>query len=146
MRLSIVLGLMALSACNYATAPAAKPQDALTTTSAPASELSSPVDSLVNRAWRLSASATELAQPGRIRIFLSDGVYLQGACWEPFRLSTWKTTGPDSISWNEDGIEIPATISVADDAVIITMQLQNEARSERLSRMEAPFVCPDFPK
>ncbi len=142
----LLLALIALVGCDNVNTPEN------TTATVPVSNLpqvthsSAIIDKIVNRAWKLSATATELAQPGRIRIFLENGVLLQGSCWEPFRLSNWKPTGPDSFAWNEDGIEITATVALADPAAILTMQLPNEARSERLVPMDAPFVCPDYPK
>ncbi len=138
--------LIALAGCDGAKAPDATEATAPASNSPQAVQSSAIIERLVNRAWKLSATATELAQPGRIRIFLENGVFLQGSCWEPFRLSNWKATGPNSFSWNEDGIEITATVALADPAAIVTMQLPTEARSERLVPMEAPFVCPDYPK
>ena len=99
--------------------------------------------SFTNRVWTQTGS--EL--PGVMRIFLSDGTFIQDSCWETHRLSAWQMTSANTISWNEDGVEITADIvSVSSDSLVLNVKLGAEVVEERYTAAGVPFLCPDFPK
>lgn len=100
--------------------------------------------SLANRVWVRSDTDD---RPGVMRIFLSDGTLVQDSCWETHRLSEWRMTSENGLSWNEDGMEIKAQIvSVTADSLVLSIAAGSEALEERYATAEVPYVCPDLPK
>lgn len=95
-----------------------------------------------DRVWVEDAAGT----PGAMRIFLSNGILVEGACWNPYRLSIWRREG-ESIVWNEDGRDISAAVSsTGADGLTLTLDSVGEARTIELAAASAPYVCPDFPR
>jgi hypothetical protein len=99
---------------------------------------------LTNRVW---VRADESGLPGVMRIFLSDGTLVQDSCWETHRLSEWKMTADNAVSWNEDGMDISAEIlAVGADSLTLALKLGSETVEEHYTPAEVPYVCPDMPK
>ena len=123
------------------TAAHARAQD----TSAPPAESSADgddEDELTNRVW-VKAGDDE-ALPGVVKIFLSDGTLVQDSCWETHRLSAWQKSGDNTVSWNEDGMEIKADIvTLSADELVLKIAGMDE---ERYTPAAVPYVCPDTPK
>jgi hypothetical protein len=100
--------------------------------------------SFTNRVW-VKTESGEL--PGVMRIFLSDGTLVQDSCWETHRLSKWTMTGDTGITWNEDGMDIPATIvSVNSTELHLQLELGGGKVDEYYTTATVPYVCPDVPK
>lgn len=101
--------------------------------------------SFTNRVWVKADEDGSL--PGVMKIFLSDGTMVQDSCWETHRLSKWTMTGDHALSWNEDGMDIAATIvSVDSSALHLQLQLGTERVDEHYTSATVPYVCPDMPK
>nr|AIA14503.1 hypothetical protein [uncultured bacterium] len=101
--------------------------------------------SFTNRVWVKADSNDEL--PGVMKIFLSDGTLVQDSCWETHRLSNWTMSGDTDLSWNEDGMDIPATIvSVTSTELHLQLTLGTDTVSERYVAATVPYTCPDMPK
>jgi hypothetical protein len=99
---------------------------------------------LTNRVW---VKEDDGGLPGVMRIFLSDGTLVQDSCWETHRLSEWKMTADNAVSWNEDGMDIAAEIvSVSADSLTLALKLGNDTVEERYTTASVPYVCPDMPK
>jgi hypothetical protein len=97
-----------------------------------------------NRVW-VKTDSGDL--PGVMRIFLSDGTLVQDSCWETHRLSKWTLTGDSGLSWNEDGMDIAASIiSVNSTQMHIQLKLGNDTVDEHYTSATVPYVCPDIPK
>jgi hypothetical protein len=97
-----------------------------------------------NRVW-VKTETGDL--PGVLRIFLSDGTLVQDSCWETHRLSKWTMTGDTELSWNEDGMDIAASIvSVNSGQLHLQRQLGSETVDEYYTTATVPYVCPDMPK
>src|SRR4051812_9943797 len=64
--------------------------------------------SFTNRIWVQAGENNDL--PGVMKIFLSDGTLVSDSCWETHRLSNWTLAGDTDLTWNEDGMDIPAKI------------------------------------
>ncbi|HQZ14100.1 MAG TPA: hypothetical protein PK286_14555 [Devosia sp.] len=100
--------------------------------------------SLINRVW---VKEDEAGLPGVMRIFLSDGTLVQDSCWETHRLSEWKMTADNAVSWNEDGMDISAEIlAVSADSLTLALKLGNDTVEEHYTPAAVPYVCPDMPK
>ena len=100
--------------------------------------------SFANRVW-VKTGSDDL--PGVIRIFLSDGTLVQDSCWETHRLSKWAMTGDADLSWNEDGMDIAASIiSVNSSELHLQLQLGSEKVDEYYTTATVPYVCPDMPR
>jgi len=81
--------------------------------------------------------------PGTMKIFLSDGTLVQDSCWETHRLSPWQFTSDTAVSWNEDGMDIAATIvSLADTELVLKIN----GTDETYAAAPVPYLCPDMPK
>ncbi len=117
-------------------------------TSAPATDSSADSDDgddLTDRVWVKTGDETAL--PGVIRIFLSDGTLVQDSCWETHRLSAWQKTGDNSVSWNEDGMDIKADIvTLTADELVLSLKLIGGDVEEHYTPAAVPYVCPDIPK
>lgn len=99
---------------------------------------------LINRVW---VKADDAGLPGVMRIFLSDGTLVQDSCWETHRLSAWKMTADNAVTWNEDGMDIAAEIvSVSADSLTLALKLGNDTVEEHYTPAAIPYVCPDMPK
>jgi hypothetical protein len=105
----------------------------------------SPRRILTNRVWMRDG---EDGLPGTKLIFLSDGTLVQDSCWETYRLSPWTMTSDTALSWNEDGMEIPAEIvSITGSELVLRLSLVGgESDEQRYSAAAVPFLCPDMPK
>lgn len=100
--------------------------------------------SLTERIW-IRTDRSDL--PGSMRLFLSDGVMLSTSCWETYRLSNWRMTGEDTVSWDEDGVTIPATIVTLDEAnLVLELDLGGDIVTQTYEVAPVPFVCPDMPR
>lgn len=100
--------------------------------------------SFTNRVW-VKTETGDL--PGVMKIFLTDGTLVQDSCWETHRLSDWTMTGDTGLSWNEDGMDIAASIvSVSSTALHLQLQLGNDTVDEHYVAATVPYVCPDMPK
>lgn len=101
--------------------------------------------SFTNRVWVKDDAGSDL--PGVMRIFLSDGTLVQDSCWETHRLSNWSMSGEASLRWDEDGMEIPATIvSVSSTELHLQLQVGNDTVDEHYVAATVPYVCPDIPR
>lgn len=100
--------------------------------------------SFTNRVW-VKTDTGDL--PGVLKIFLSDGTLVQDSCWETHRLSKWTMTGDADLSWNEDGMDIAASIvSVNSSELHLQLQLGGGKVDEYYTSATVPYVCPDVPK
>jgi hypothetical protein len=102
--------------------------------------------SLTEKFWVQSEEDAGL--PGSMVLFLSEGTMLQDSCWETYRLSNWKMTGEDSLSWQEDTMTIEADIVELNEAeLILALHLVgDETVEKRYTASPVPFVCPDMPR
>jgi hypothetical protein len=113
-------------------------------TAAESSAGSEDSDDLTDRVW-VKAGGSEL--PGVIKIFLSDGTLVQDSCWETHRLSAWQKDGDNSVSWNEDGVDIKADIvTLTADELVLSLKLKGGDVEERYAPATVPYACPDIPK
>ena len=100
--------------------------------------------SFTNRVW---VKLDDGDMPGVSRIFLSDGTLVQDSCWETYRLSKWSMTGETELSWNEDGMDIAASIvSVDSSSLHLQLKLGADLLDERYTAATVPYTCPDMPK
>ena len=98
---------------------------------------------LTDRVW----TKTDGDLPGVMRIFLSDGTFVQDSCWETHRLSKWQLTSDTSLSWDEDGMEIAADlVSLTDAELVLNLKLGSSVQEEKYAAATVPFLCPDMPK
>lgn len=98
---------------------------------------------LTNRVWVRQDSDL----PGVMRIFLSDGTMVSDSCWETHRLSPWRMTSDNAITWNEDGMDINAEVkSLSSGELVLDLLLGKDRVEERYAAATVPFVCPDMPK
>jgi hypothetical protein len=110
----------------------------------PDSDASPMKRSLANRVW-VKEETGDL--PGVIRIFLSDGTLVSDSCWETHRLSAWQMTSDSALSWNEDGMDIPAEIvKVTSTELVLRLDLKGGQIEEHYTAAAVPSVCPDMPK
>jgi hypothetical protein len=102
--------------------------------------------SLTEKFWVQSEEDAGL--PGSMVLFLSEGTMLQDSCWETYRLSNWKMTGEDSLSWQEDTMTIEADIVELNEAeLILALHLVgDETVEKRYTAAPVPFLCPDMPR
>lgn len=99
--------------------------------------------SFTNRVWVRESDD----RPGVMRIFLSDGTLVQDSCWETHRLSNWTIVDDTALSWNEDGVDIAASIiSVSSTQLHLQLQLGADRVDEHYTAAAVPFTCPDMPK
>ena len=93
-------------------------------------------------------SEEDAGLPGSMVLFLSEGTMLQDSCWETYRLSNWKMTGEDSLSWQEDTMTIEADIVELNEAeLILALHLVgDETVEKRYTASPVPFLCPDMPR
>lgn len=127
--------------------PAASTEDAATPAADLRAEPASPPaeNALVNRIWIRDTGAGDL--PGAMLVFLDDGTLIQDSCWETYRLSKWARSGDNTVSWNEDGMDIAANVvSVDGDDLTLSLNLTGGAEEQKFEAAEAPFVCPDMPR
>lgn len=101
--------------------------------------------SLTERVWQRTDTPD---LPGSMQLFLSDGTLLSTSCWEGYRLSNWRMTGEDTLSWDEDGITIPATIVEIDEvSLVLDLTLvSGEILTQTFEVAPVPFVCLDMPR
>lgn len=100
--------------------------------------------SFTNRVW---VKLDDAGLPGVSRIFLSDGTLVQDSCWETYRLSKWSMIGDTELSWNEDGMDIAASIvSVNSSSLHLQLKLGADLVDERYTAATVPYTCPDMPK
>lgn len=101
--------------------------------------------SFTNRIWVQADEGNDL--PGVMKIFLSDGTLVSDSCWETHRLSNWTMAGDTDLTWNEDGIDIPAKIvSVTATDLHLQLTLGSDKVDEHYVAATVPYVCPDMPK
>jgi len=101
--------------------------------------------SLTNKVW--IKAGDDAALPGVIKVFLSDGTLVQDSCWETHRLSPWQMTDAKSLTWNEDGTDIDASIAKLDaDELVLSLKLKGGDVEEHYKPAPVPSVCPDMPK
>ena len=101
--------------------------------------------SFTNRIWVQADEGNDL--PGVMKIFLSDGTLVSDSCWETHRLSNWTMAGDTDLTWNEDGIDIPAKIvSVTATDLHLQLTLGSDKVDEHYVAATVPYLCPDMPK
>ncbi len=102
--------------------------------------------SLTEKFWVQSEEDAGL--PGSMLLFLSEGTMLQTSCWETYRLSNWQMVSDDSLSWQEDTVEIAADIVELNEAeLILNLHLVgDETVEKRYTAAPVPFLCPDMPR
>ena len=136
-----IFALLSLWGVGTVTTLPAAAQD----TSAPPAESSADSDDgdeLTDRVW--VKEGDQEALPGVIKIFLSDGTLVQDSCWETHRLSAWQKSGDNTVTWNEDGVDIKADIvTLSADELVLKIAGMAE---ERYTPATVPYVCPDIPK
>ncbi|WP_417309645.1 hypothetical protein [Devosia sp.] len=99
------------------------------------------ISGLTDRVWTKSEDDGVL--PGDMKIFLSDGTLVQDSCWETHRLSNWQAVSDTDLRWNEDGMDVTATIVSLENGELVLAINGDEATYVTAS---VPYVCPDFPK
>ncbi|HET8695935.1 MAG TPA: hypothetical protein VFO94_00530 [Gammaproteobacteria bacterium] len=100
--------------------------------------------SFVDHAW---TRADDAAPRGSLWIFLADGTLLQDSCFETQRLSRWTSAGDGALRWEEDGVEIRATVeTAAEDRLVLRLHLVGGDEERRFERAPVPYVCPDLPR
>lgn len=101
--------------------------------------------SLTDRVWVRADDASDL--PGSMQLFLSDGTLVSDSCWETYRLSSWRMTSDTTLSWTEDGMEIPAEIIELTEAeLVLSLDLVSETIIQHFEPAQVPYVCPDMPR
>lgn len=108
-----------------------------------AQEISPKTDGLVGRAWMEVKPQSGL--PGVMMVFLADGTLLMDSCWETYALRKWTRTGPDAVSWDEDGAKISAKIKLLTQGQL-TLQVKagKDVVEHRYTAGKAPYICPDM--
>ena len=107
-------------------------------------DASSNAPPFTNHAWTL---ADDTAPRGSLWVFLADGTLLQDSCFETYRLSRWSSVGDGRLRWDEDGLEIRATIeNAAADSLVLRLHLVGGDERRRFVRAPVPYVCPDLPR
>jgi hypothetical protein len=87
------------------------------------------------------------SRPGVMKIFLSDGTLVQDSCWETHRFSPWEMTSETTVRWNEDGMDITATIaSLTAQELVLVLDLGADKVEQRFVPAPVPYVCPDVPR
>ena len=108
------------------------------------SEDRSALSGFTDRVW---SRTEESGLPGSMKVFLSDGTLIEDSCWETHRLSPWRIVSETAVSWNEDGIDIDATIvSLTEAELVLRLRLADGAVEERYAAATVPYLCPDIPK
>ena len=138
--------LFALLAMWGVSSPLGAPAMAEEAASAEASAGQTPLKrSFTNRVWVQAEENDDL--PGVMKIFLSDGTLVSDSCWETHRLSNWTMAGDTDLTWNEDGMDIPARIvSVTATDLHLQLTLGSETVDEHYVAATVPYVCPDMPR
>lgn len=100
--------------------------------------------SLTEKIWMRS---DDPGLPGSMVLFLSDGTMLMDSCWETYRINTWQMIDEDNITWDEDGMTIPAEIIELNEAeLILILTLGEETVEQHFEVAPVPYVCPDVPR
>ncbi len=100
--------------------------------------------SLTEKIWMRSDNP---GLPGSMVLFLSEGTMLMDSCWEAYRINTWQMIDEDNITWNEDGMAIPAEIVELNEAeLILSLHLGEETVEQHFEAAPVPYVCPDLPR
>ncbi|WP_417582567.1 hypothetical protein [Pelagibacterium sp.] len=135
-----VLSALALAIALLSAAPALS-QEAEGMTSAPMIGAS-----LTEKFW--VEAEEDAGLPGAMVLFLSEGTMLQVSCWETYRLSSWKMTGDESLSWEEDAMTIEADIVELNEAeLVLALHLVgDEVVEKRYTVSPVPYLCPDMPR
>ncbi len=108
------------------------------------SEDRSALSGFTDRVWSRTEDG---GLPGSMKVFLSDGTLIEDSCWETHRLSPWRIVSETAVSWNEDGIDIDATIvSLTEAELVLRLRLADGAVEERYEAATVPYLCPDIPK
>lgn len=81
--------------------------------------------------------------PGTMKIFLSDGTLVQDSCWETHRLSPWKFTSAEALSWDEDGRPVEAKIVALADCELV---LAINGSEEHYTATPLPYLIVDRPQ
>lgn len=93
-----------------------------------------------DRVWTRSGDSV---LPGTMKIFLSDGTLVQDSCWETHRLSPWRFTAGNDLSWDEDGRPVAASIvTLAGTEMVLAVN----GSEEHYTAAPVPYLCPDMPK
>ena len=116
------------------------------TSSAPAAAApdASLARALTAHAWSTSDPSTP---PGTLLIFTADGTLLMDSCFETYRLCRWSMASDSVVTWQEDGVEIRATVVAADaEQLTLRLALKDGEVEQRLRAATVPFTCPDMLK
>lgn len=99
---------------------------------------------LTNRTWLRTDPGSA---PGSVQLFLDDGTLLTDSCFETYRLSHWHPEGERGLAWQEDGIDIAATIErVSAVELVLRLALRGGDEVQHFRDATVPYVCPDMPR
>jgi len=141
---SVVLVLGAACGQGSSTSPASSNPPAASEAAPESTAEPAATSALTDRVW---LRADPGAARGAIQVFLSDGTLITDSCFETYRLSQWRRGQDRALTWNEDGIEIHATVvSLDDDELLLRLEPPADAQQQRFRAATAPYVCPDMPR
>jgi len=144
-RFALLVAALLLAGCQ--SRPVATESTATTATTvatAPAKADASLAHALTARAWSTSDPATPA---GTLLIFTADGTLLMDSCFETYRLCRWSMASDSVVTWQEDGVEIRATIVAADaEQLTLRLALKGGDAEQHFRAATVPFTCPDMPK
>lgn len=138
-RLALLLVALLLTGCQ------SRPV-ATETTAAPAvlAGDASLAHALTAHAWSTSDPSTPA---GTLLIFTEDGTLLMDSCFETYRLCKWSMVGDSVVTWQEDGVEIRATIAAASPTELtLRIALKAGEAEQHFRPATVPFTCPDMPR
>jgi hypothetical protein len=145
-RILVLFVIMLSGACDRSAPPAtlATPPSTAASDVTAASDAVPAQPPFTNRTWM---RAGQMAAPGAMQIFLSDGTLVSDSCWETYRLSRWQTDPDGRLLWQEDGIDIrAAVVSVNSDELVLQMEFASGSEQHRYVAATVPYVCPDMPR
>ncbi|MGH9158510.1 MAG: hypothetical protein ACRD2X_00780 [Vicinamibacteraceae bacterium] len=129
-----IVACLLLSACTEARSDGPRPPLTLEKAQPP----------FVGKVWTSTDAA---AAPGTVRIFLSNGTLVMDSCWETYQLARWRSVDERRIEWQEGTEKIQAeVVEVADDRLVLQLQLVGETKAEAYRAARIPYVCPDMPR
>lgn len=142
-RLALLFVVLLLAGCQ--SRPVATEGSAHTAaTPTAAKDDASLAHALTAHAW----STTDPSTPkGTLLIFTADGTLLMDSCFETYRLCQWSMASDSVVTWQEDGVEIRATIAAADaEQLTLRLALKSGDAEQHFRAATVPFTCPDMPK
>lgn len=96
----------------------------------------------VNRVW-IKNDDNDL--PGKLRIFLANGMLFMDSCWETYRLERWEQRSDSVVVWHEDTAEIEAHLEmVGDKELQVRLMLPGNTVTQRYQEADSPYLCPEM--